>query len=149
RSVGRCRQSALSQHSDQRIEQMMQYTEGIEPTLMSQQVVTENFAGEKLTTPKLQIAATSFLNLFSLVGLSFYGLPFFYDFWVNEFGWTRTTVTSGNAFGKIVVGPLFGFIAGWVIDRFGPRRMMIAGVLMGGLSLIGLSGVTALWMFYL
>ena len=61
---------------------------------------------EKLTTPKLHVAATGFLSLFSLVGIMFYGLPFFYDFWVKDFGWTRGQVTSGNAFGKIIVGPL-------------------------------------------
>jgi len=115
---------------------------------MSQQVTTEQTTVEKLTTPQLQVAATAFLSLFSLVGLSFYGLPFFYDFFVKEFGWSFETVTSGNFYGKLIVGPLFGFLAGWVIERFGPRRLMIAGVLMGGASLLGLSGVTAVWMFY-
>ena len=102
-----------------------------------------------LSKPQLQVAATGFLSLFSLVGIMFYGLPFFYDFWVTEFGWTRATVTSGNAFGKIIVGPLFGFLAGWIIDRFGPRRLMLSGIVMGGVALIGLSQMTALWQFYL
>lgn len=115
---------------------------------MSQAVLSETAAGQKMSPQQLQVAATGFLSLFSLVGLSFYGLPFFYDFMVTEFGWSRTTVTSGNAFGKIVVGPLFGFLAGWIIDRFGPRRLMMAGILMGGLALVGLSQVSALWMFY-
>ncbi len=115
---------------------------------MSQAVLSETAAGQKMNPQQVQVAATGFLSLFSLVGLSFYGLPFFYDFMVTEFGWSRTTVTSGNAFGKIVVGPLFGFLAGWIIDRFGPRRLMMAGILMGGLALVGLSQVSALWMFY-
>ncbi len=110
--------------------------------------MTEAVADEKLNAAKVQIAATSFLTLFSLVGLSFYGLPFFYDFMVKEFGWTRATVASGNAVGKIIVGPLFGFIAGWFIDRFGPRRLMLAGILMGGIALIGLSKISTLSMFY-
>jgi len=41
-----------------------------------------------------QVAATSFLALFSIVGLALYGLPFFYDFMVNDFGWSRAQVTS-------------------------------------------------------
>src|SRR4030042_5611658 len=43
---------------------------------------------------------------------------------------------------------MFAFFAGWVIDRFGPRRVMFAGVLMGGTALIGLSQVTSLWQYY-
>jgi sugar phosphate permease len=104
---------------------------------------------EKLNKAQVQVAATGFLSLFSLVGIMFYGLPFFYDFWVTDFGWSRATVTSGNAFGKIIIGPIFGFIAGWFIDRFGPRRLMLAGILMGGFALIGLSTMTSLWQFYL
>ena len=97
---------------------------------------------------RYQAAATSFLALFSIVGLALYGLPLYYDHMVREFGWSRTMVTSGNAISKLVVGPLFGFAAGWLIDRFGPRRFMLAGVLMAGAALAGLGGVTAAWMFY-
>src|SRR5436189_3441832 len=97
---------------------------------------------------QLQVAATSFLALFSIVGLALYGLPFYYDFMVRDFGWSRTQVTSGNALSKLLVGPLFGFVAGWVVDRFGPRRLMIGGILMAGVALIGLGRMSALWMFY-
>ncbi len=103
---------------------------------------------EKLNKNQFQVAATGFLSLFSLVGIMFYGLPFFYDFWVTDFGWSRATVTSGNALAKIIVGPLFGFIAGWIIDRFGPRRLMLSGIVMGGVALIGLSIMTSMWQFY-
>ncbi|HEU5166608.1 MAG TPA: MFS transporter, partial [Chitinophagaceae bacterium] len=102
----------------------------------------------KLSSGQLKVAATGFLSLFSIVGIMVYGLPFFYDFWVKEYGWSRATVTSGNAFAKVAVG-LLGFFAGWFIDRFGPRRLMLAGILMGGIALIGLSTVTTLWQFYL
>jgi len=95
-----------------------------------------------------QAAATSFLALFSIVGLALYGLPLYYDFMVREFGWSRTQVTSGNALSKLIIGPLFGFLAGWIIDRFGPRRLMLFGILLAGGALIGLGGMSALWMFY-
>ena len=68
---------------------------------------------------------------------------------VTEFGWSRTQVTSGNALSKLLVGPLFGFMAGWIVDRFGPRRLMMAGIVMAGGALIGLAHMTSLWMFYL
>src|SRR3954451_8272133 len=95
------------------------------------------------------VAVTAFLALFAIVGVALYGLPFFYDFMVKEFGWTRQQVTSGNAYSKLVVGPLFGFVAGWMVDRFGPRRLMVAGILMAGLALIGLGAMSTLAAFYL
>jgi MFS family permease len=97
----------------------------------------------------LQVAATAFVVLFCVVGLALWGLPFYYDFMVQQFGWTRAQVTSGNALSKLVVGPVFGFIAGWIIDRFGPRRVMMAGILMAGGALVGLGWVSTLSMFYL
>ncbi len=96
-----------------------------------------------------QVAATAFVILFCIVGLALWGLPFYYDFMVQQFGWTRAQVTSGNALSKLVVGPVFGFVAGWIIDRFGPRRVMMAGILMAGGALIGLGWVSTLGMFYL
>src|SRR2546426_6022731 len=67
---------------------------------------------------------------------------------VQQFGWTRGQVTSGNALSKLVVGPLFGFFAGWMVDRFGPRRLMMAGILMAGAALVGLDSISTLGMFY-
>ncbi|MEX1241723.1 MAG: MFS transporter [Cyclobacteriaceae bacterium] len=104
---------------------------------------------QKISKNQFQVGATAFLSLFSLVGIMFYGLPFFYDFWITEFGWTRATITSGSAVGKVVIGLFFGFIAGWFIDRFGPRRLMLTGICMGGFALLGLSLMTSLWQFYL
>src|SRR5690242_3600569 len=68
---------------------------------------------------------------------------------VQQFGWTRAQVMSGNALSKLVVGPVFGFLAGWIVDRFGPRRLMMAGIVMAGGALVGLAHMTSLWMFYL
>lgn len=95
-----------------------------------------------------QATATAFAALFSVVGLSLYGLPLYYDFMVRELGWSRTMVTSGNAISKLIVGPLFGFAAGWIVDRFGPRRLMMAGIVMAGGALVGLGAVSVAWSFY-
>ena len=43
---------------------------------------------------------------------------------------------------------MFGFVAGWVIDRFGPRRLMLAGIVMAGGALVGLGRVSTLAGFY-
>lgn len=94
------------------------------------------------------VIATSFCALFAIVGIALYGLPFFYDFMVRDFGWSRAQVTSGNAISKLIVGPLFGFLAGWLVDRFGPRRLMIAGIVMAGVALVGLGAIHTLAGFY-
>lgn len=94
------------------------------------------------------VTATGFFSLFSIVGIMFYGLPFFFDFWVKDFGWSRATVTSGNIFGKVIIGPLFGFVAGWFIDKFGPRRLMLVGIILAGFAVMGFSQMSTLWHFY-
>src|SRR5580693_484154 len=95
-----------------------------------------------------QALATAFVVLFCIVGVALWGLPFYYDFMVQQFGWTRAQVTSGNALSKVVVGPIFGFLAGWVVDRFGPRRLMMIGILMAGGALVGLGSTSSLGLFY-
>src|SRR5437660_1975512 len=102
----------------------------------------------ELNRESVQVTATAFLVLFCIVGMALWGLPFYYDFMVQQFGWTRGQVTSGNALSKLVVGPIFGFIAGWMVDRFGPRRLMLAGILMAGAALIGLGSISTLGLFY-
>ncbi len=97
----------------------------------------------------LLVVVSAFLSLMAIVGFAYYGIPFYFDFMIEKFGWSRATVTSGNAFSKLVVGPVFGFIAGHIIDKYGPRRMMMAGALLGGISLIGLGFINSLPMFYL
>jgi len=105
---------------------------------------------KNIGSSKTYIVTTAFLSLFAIVGLALYGLPFFYDFWESAYGWSRTTITSGNALGKLLVAPLFGFIAGWMIDRYGPKKLMISGSLMAGMAIIGLSCTGgSLSLFYL
>ena len=100
------------------------------------------------STAGAQVTATAFAALFAVVGLALYGLPLYYDFMVRELGWSRTMVTSGNAISKLIVGPLFGFGAGWIVDRFGPRRLMMAGIVMAGGALVGLGATTVAGAFY-
>jgi MFS family permease len=109
---------------------------------------TSGASDKHLRRHQIQVAATSFFALFAIVGMALYGLPYYYDYMVHDFGWTRAQVTSGNALSKLVVGPLFGFFAGWIVDRFGPRRLMLVGIVMAGGAVIGLGNMNALWMFY-
>ena len=105
-------------------------------------------AAEARLSSQTYILITAFLALFAIVGFAYYGLPFYFDFMTKEYGWSRTIVTSGNAIAKLLVGPLFGFLAGWLIDRYGPRSLMMTGALFAGVALIGLSFSGSLPMFY-
>lgn len=57
-------------------------------------------------------------------------------------------MTSGNALSKLVIGPAFGFLIGWLVDRFGPRRVMMIGILMAASALVGLGWISSIGMFY-
>jgi sugar phosphate permease len=100
-------------------------------------------AASSLRRDQVLAVVTAFLALFSIVGFALYGLPFFYDFFVRDLGWTRQQVTSGNAYSKIGVALVFGLVAGVIVDAFGPRRLMLVGILMAGGALVGLSTVTS------
>jgi MFS family permease len=110
---------------------------------------TEAISSSYTKKSKTFVVITAFFSLLAIVGFALYGLPFFYDFYIKEFDWSRATVTSGNALGKLLVAPLFGFIAGWIIDRYGPKKMLIAGALMTGVALVGLGPMNSLGVFYL
>jgi MFS family permease len=90
-----------------------------------------------------RLIATSFMSLFAVVGLTLYGLPMYYDKFVTDLGWTRAQVQTGNFWGKVLIGPLFGLLLGYVIDRKGPRVPMIIGMLLAGAAVAGLGSVHA------
>ena len=114
---------------------------------MSQSILIQA-SSDRARSSQPYILVTAFMSLFAIVGFAYYGLPFFYDFMTKEYGWSRTVVTSGGAVGKLIVGPLFGYSAGYLIDRYGPRSLMITGALFAGVALIGLSFSSSLPMFY-
>jgi MFS family permease len=96
-----------------------------------------------------RLIATSFFVLFAIVGLVLYGLPMYYDFFMTELHLSYKEVTYGNAFSKVTVAIVFGFLAGRVVDRTGPRRPMILGILCVAIALVGLSAVHSFPMFLL
>jgi MFS family permease len=79
------------------------------------------------------IVGAAFLTLLLTVGIPFYGLPFFYDYFIRDFGWSRAETTSGIALATILIQPLAGF----VVDRFSPRLLIGVGA---GFLLLSLAG---------
>jgi len=95
------------------------------------------------------ITAAAFLNLFFVVGIVYYGFPVFYPSLVESLGFTRAQLTQGFLYGFVAVAVVFGFGAGALIDRFGPRRVIRIGVPFVGLALVGMGWMSHLWQYYL
>ncbi|MEX2426562.1 MAG: MFS transporter [Thermomicrobiaceae bacterium] len=64
-----------------------------------------------------------------------------------EFGWSRTAFSLGFAIQRVESG-LLGPIQGWMLDRWGPRPVMTAGMILFGVGFMLFSQITSLWMFY-
>ncbi|MFB3923451.1 MAG: MFS transporter [Terriglobia bacterium] len=94
------------------------------------------------------ITFSAFLNLFFTVGIVYYGYPVFYPSLVESLGFTRAQVTQGFLYGFVVVGLVLGFLAGVLIDRFGPREVIRFGIGFVGLSMVAMGWMTTLWQYY-
>ncbi len=80
-------------------------------------------------------------------GIYILGFTAFFEPIVNEFGWSYAQVSFAASLRGVNVGllaPLMGFL----VDRWGPRRLMIIGVILLSLSLFLLSQLSNLIMFY-
>ncbi len=93
------------------------------------------------------IVVTCFFIVFYVSGTVFFGFTAFFEPLVKEFGWSYTQVSfaaSLRGWGLAIFGPVIGFL----VDRFGPRRLIFCGMIMVGFGLILLSATNSLVMFY-
>ena len=65
----------------------------------------------------------------------------------DEFGWNRTAFAFAFALQRVESG-LLGPIEGWAIDRFGPRKVMMTGIVIFALGFFAFSQVNSLFTFY-
>lgn len=81
-------------------------------------------------------------------GLVVQGFSSYTDLLSSEFGWSKAVIAgprSVTAVQNSVLGP----VAGWLMDKLGPRLVVAVGLTTTGLGLI-LQGMThSLWMYYL
>ncbi|MFC2070498.1 MFS transporter [Chloroflexota bacterium] len=66
----------------------------------------------------------------------------------SHFGWSKAVLASPRSVTQIegaIIGPLEGFL----IDRFGPRRVVATGIFIMGLGFILFGQTQSLWMYYL
>lgn len=76
-----------------------------------------------------------------------YGMQVFFNPIISTFGWSRTVVSGAFSLQRLE-GSIEAPVLGFLLDRFGPRRIFVIGALIGGLGLISLSFVQHIWMFY-
>ncbi len=95
------------------------------------------------------IVAATFLNLFFVVGVIFYGFPVFYPSFVTSLGFTRAQVTQGFLLGFLVVGLPCGLLAGSLIDRIGARSVILYGISFVGIPLVLMGFITRFWQYEL
>lgn len=76
-----------------------------------------------------------------------YGMQVFFTPIITTFGWSRTALSGAFSLQRLE-GSIEAPILGFMLDRFGPRRIVIVGAFIGGLGLISLSFMQSIWMFY-
>jgi MFS family permease len=83
------------------------------------------------------IVATTFITFGISVGIPYYNLPFFYDYFQKTFHWDLKQITLGFPLAALLtiwVGPL-------LIPRFSPRKLIIVGT---GLTAVCFFGFSAM-----
>jgi len=84
------------------------------------------------------IIAACLLTFGISVGLPYYNLPFFFDYYKASFGWPLHDITLGF--------PLAALLTLWVgpvlVPRFSPRKLIVVGTGLTFLALLGLSRMT-------
>lgn len=80
-----------------------------------------------------RIVATEFITLGIALGIPYYNLPFFYDYFQHAFHWSLSQITLGFPVAALLtvwVGPL-------IIPRFSPRKLIVVGTALTAISFFG------------
>jgi MFS family permease len=90
------------------------------------------------------ISVAAFFTFGLAVGIPYYGMGFYYDYYQKAFGWTRPEMTLGFPLAVVLtlwVGPV-------IMHRYSPRILMMIGAGLTALAFIGFSTMTGNLMFY-
>jgi MFS transporter, OFA family, oxalate/formate antiporter len=92
------------------------------------------------------VVAVALISAYSS-GIAYYGFTAILEPITKQFGWSYAEVSvaaSLNSLIAAILSPLVGFL----IDRWGPRKLIIAGAISMGLGLFLLGQINSLAMFY-
>jgi MFS family permease len=90
------------------------------------------------------VVATAFLTFGLAVGIPYYNVPFFYDYFQKSFHWSLKEITFGfpvAALLTIWVGPI-------LVPRFSPRKLIIAGTGFTALAFWGFGTMNGALLLY-
>jgi MFS family permease len=80
-------------------------------------------------------------------GAFFYGFSVFFNPIRDEFGWTAAQTSIAFTLRGLETGA-FSPLVGILVDRMGPRTMMVSGWVVIGLGFMVMSQIHSLWAFY-
>jgi MFS family permease len=115
-------------------------------------VPQDDLATKNISQPRIfygwYIVGTSMVIHLWMCIVWVYGMQVFFNPIINTFGWSRTALSGAFSLQRLegsVEAPILGFL----LDKFGPRRVIIGGAFVGGFGLIALGFTQTIWMFYL
>ena len=68
--------------------------------------------------------------------------------WEEEFGWTRSFVSTGASVALLSMA-VMAPITGWLVDRHGARPLLAGGLALTGAAMLGTTVITTAWQFML
>jgi MFS family permease len=91
------------------------------------------------------IVFAAFITFGLSVGIPYYNISFFYDYFARDFGWSRADITLGFPLAAALtlwIGPL-------VIHRFSPRKLILIGTALTCVALVGFGKMPGvLWIYW-
>ena len=92
------------------------------------------------------VGAAIILNIFA-GGTFVYGITVFFNPIRNTFGWSAAVTAIAFTLQRFESG-VFEVVAGYLVDKVGPRKLMLCGWIVVGLGFLMMSRVDSLWAFY-
>ncbi len=91
------------------------------------------------------VTAAAFVTFGFSVGIPYYNISFFYDYFEKSLGWSKSQITFGFPLAALLtlwVGPL-------IIPRFSPRKLILIGTALTCAALCGFGSMGGvLWVYY-
>jgi len=94
------------------------------------------------------IVAAGFVTQLMVGMLMFHSFGTYVTLMRADFGWSRTTFSIAFAMQRAESG-ILGPIQGWAIDTYGPRRIMLVGMVLFSIGFMLLSQVHQIPTFYI